>query len=289
MPRDGVAQHLLRRHPVEHRRGEPTDPRGTRGVALREALGRRAARLACEGPQRAEHVCLVPGPRRRAQQSQLDLAVGGGTGEQQLLLRWDARRAAGALQRHAQPLVLRPLETFSLQQHVLGRHGVLVQPVGGLESVALLGRKVRHQAREEGGGDLGRQEIAAVAVAELDEEEEVGREPAAALQFVEADAQRLAVGARRLAHPPAQVDGLQAEAGRGAQAAQFGEDAALQDVALDLEVGEGRAEEEADGGAWHGRLGDVGHGVHFLPGVRRCLTRSRRRSSGPPSASRQRA
>jgi hypothetical protein len=167
--------------------------------------------------------------------------------EREELVLLDARGAAGTQHRLAQGLVLSLFRAFRAQQHVLGWQGVLIEPVGGIELRSLLRRQEGEHARDQRGGNLRRQKTRPIALAKQDEEEEVGRDVAAALELLKADAQRLALRSGRLTDPPAQVNGLKAKASGHATPAQLRKNAPLQHVALSLEIGKGRTEKQTQG------------------------------------------
>src|SRR6185295_16378664 len=95
------------------------------------------------------------------------------------------------------------------------------------------------------GLDLGGDRPPAVAIAEEHDEVQRRRDPAAAADLFEADVHRAAIARRRVAHAPAQVDGLEASAALAAQCFEPRKHARLQHGPLADHVAEGGADEDA--------------------------------------------
>src|SRR5262249_32288048 len=76
-PVHGVTQRVVWQHTVEDGPRQPSEPLGSGGIALHGAIGGRTVRVAREDPHGTKRAWLWRGLRRLAQQSQLDLAVGG--------------------------------------------------------------------------------------------------------------------------------------------------------------------------------------------------------------------
>jgi hypothetical protein len=111
--------------------------------------------------------------------------------------------APGPHQRAAQRLILRALWSLTVPQRVSGGRSILVEQVGGLEAPPVARGAMRHQSRDERNRQVGGQQARAVALAQLNEQEAVGRQLPATLQLIEADAQGLPLRSRRLRHAPA--------------------------------------------------------------------------------------
>ncbi len=130
---------------------------------------------------------------------------------------------------------------------VLGRICVVVPAIPLPEKLLVLLRDALEDLFELGHGDLRRRWAPAVAVPQQHDEVGAGGGVLAASDLAQADVHRLLVQRGFLAHPPAQVNRLEASAVLLAQLAQPREHPRLQRVSLLLQVAEGGADKDAKG------------------------------------------
>jgi hypothetical protein len=248
---------------VAQRRLERLDAASAILVQIQEIRGQGIAAQVIEQfsevgglPEESEHVpAHVRHLGRWRERAVDDLLLGGRAGVAQPLLPREPQPGAGV---HEQPMQ-RALDLLGVDRRIdidagaaleqVDRgNGIVVAPVPDMEQALVPGlRDARLDGFELPGRDLLRQRPPAVSVAQEDDEVGPGRDFLAALDLPQTQPQGLLVQRRLLAHPPAQVYGLEAAAVRHGEVPQPREHMALQRIALLLQIAEGGADEETEG------------------------------------------